>query len=132
MVVMKSIIHYWKLSLTIIIGIIALALFFRLHQPILAQWLVSIYAIFIAIILLIDMIKMLRSGSYGVDILAITAIIATIAVGQFWAALVIVLMLTGGETLEDFADHRAFDGDAGGGHTLDDGSHGKTRSTGRA
>ena len=107
MVVMKSIIHYWKLSLTIIIGIIALALFFRLHQPILAQWLVSIYAIFIAIILLIDMIKMLRSGSYGVDILAITAIIATIAVGQFWAALVIVLMLTGGETLEDFADHRA-------------------------
>ena len=53
---MKSIIHYWKLSLTIIIGIIALALFFRLHQPILAQWLVSIYAIFIAIILLIDMI----------------------------------------------------------------------------
>ena len=104
---MKSIIHYWKFSLTIVVGVGALPSFFALGQPVIAQWLVSIYAILIAIILLIDMIKTLRSGSYGIDILAITAIVSTIAVGQFWAALVIVLVLTGGETLEDFADHRA-------------------------
>lgn len=104
---MKSIFHYWKFSLTITVGLIALILNFALHQEANAQWLVSIYAILIAIILSVDMIKTLRSGSYGVDILAITAIVSTIAVGQFWASLVIVLMLTGGETLEDFADHRA-------------------------
>ncbi|MGE5309726.1 MAG: heavy metal translocating P-type ATPase [Sphaerimonospora mesophila] len=104
---MKSIIHYWKFSLTIIVGISALILAFGAGQAELAQWLVSGYAILIAIILSIDMIQTLRSGNYGVDILAITAIGATIAVGQFWAALVIVLMLTGGETLEDFADRRA-------------------------
>lgn len=107
MVSMKSIIHYWKFSLTIIVGISALILAFGAGQGELAQWLVSGYAILIAIILSIDMVQTLRSGSYGVDILAITAIGATIAVGQFWAALVIVLMLTGGETLEDFADRRA-------------------------
>ncbi len=107
MIGMKSIFHYWKFLLTVVVGLIALVLYFALRQESNAGWLVSIYAIFIAIILLVDMVKTLRSGSYGVDILAITAIVSTIAVGQFWAALVIVLMLTGGETLEDFADHRA-------------------------
>ncbi|MUH53459.1 MAG: cadmium-translocating P-type ATPase, partial [Actinobacteria bacterium] len=38
---------------------------------------------------------------------AVTAILATIIVGEFWASLVIVLMLTGGEALEDYAEGRA-------------------------
>lgn len=57
--------------------------------------------------MLIQMIKTLRSGSYGVDLLAITAIIATLLVGEYWASLIIILMLVGGESLEDYANGRA-------------------------
>lgn len=57
--------------------------------------------------MLIEMIKTLRSGSYGVDLLAITAIIATLLVGEYWASLIIILMLVGGESLEDYANGRA-------------------------
>jgi heavy metal translocating P-type ATPase len=46
-------------------------------------------------------------GHVGLDILAVTAIIATIVVGEHWASLVIVIMLSGGEALEDFAAGRA-------------------------
>ena len=53
------------------------------------------------------MIETLREGRYGIDILAVTAIIATVVVGEYWASSVIVLMLTGGEALEDYAEKRA-------------------------
>ena len=49
----------------------------------------------------------LRTGTYGIDILAATAIITSVIMRQYWAGIVIVLMLTGGESLEDFAEHRA-------------------------
>lgn len=57
--------------------------------------------------LLVEMIKTLRSGRYGVDILAITAIVATLAVGEYWASLMILIMLTGGDSLEDYASRQA-------------------------
>lgn len=49
------------------------------------------------------MVKDLFRGRWGIDLLAITAIGATVVVGEYIAALVIVLMLTGGEALEDYA-----------------------------
>lgn len=53
------------------------------------------------------MIKDLRSGTYGVDVLAATAIITSVVLGEYWAGMIIVLMLTGGEALEDYAANRA-------------------------
>jgi len=53
------------------------------------------------------MIDALRAGSFGIDILAVTAIVSAVAVGEHWAALVVCLMLTGGEALEDYASDRA-------------------------
>ncbi|MCL2280803.1 cadmium-translocating P-type ATPase [Candidatus Saccharibacteria bacterium] len=89
------------------VGAIVLVLTFVFDRSSEAEWLISSYAIFISLFLFWDMIQTLREKMYGVDILAITAIGATIAVGQYWATLVIVVMLTGGETLEDFAANRA-------------------------
>ena len=43
--------------------------------------------------MLIDMIKTLKSGQYGVDILAISAIIVTLLVGDYLASLMILIML---------------------------------------
>ncbi len=53
------------------------------------------------------MIETLRSGEFGVDLLAITAIVTSVILGEYWAGIVIVLMLTGGEALEDYAEGRA-------------------------
>jgi heavy metal translocating P-type ATPase len=53
------------------------------------------------------MIKALRSGRYGVDILAIVAIVSTVIIGQYWATIVIVAMLVGGRSLEEYANERA-------------------------
>src|SRR5699024_11467962 len=55
----------------------------------------------------IDMIKALRSGHWGLDILAIIAMVATLAVEEYLAGLIIDMMLTGGEALEDRAVSRA-------------------------
>ncbi len=57
--------------------------------------------------LLWGMFQDFRVGTYGIDILAAMAIISSILFGEYWAGMVIVLMLTGGEALEDHADHRA-------------------------
>lgn len=96
-----------KFLLTVTIGIVALILEFGFHQERLAFWLVAIVGGIMAITMLIGMVKTLRSGKYGVDILAITAIIATLLVGEYWASLMVLIMLTGGDSLEDYASHQA-------------------------
>jgi heavy metal translocating P-type ATPase len=72
-----------------------------------ARWLASAYALLIAARSARSMIRSIRSGAWGIDVLAIAAIVSTVVLGDFWAALVIVLMLTSGEALEDFASRRA-------------------------
>lgn len=73
----------------------------------LAQWLVIVVAGAVGIRLAAAMIADLIRGHAGVDLLAVTAIAATLAVGEYAAAMVVVLMLTGGTALERFADNRA-------------------------
>lgn len=91
---------------TIAVGVIGLILAW-LAPLIYAQVLVSAFALIVAADQLRDMIADLRSGAWGIDILAIVAICATVAVGEYWAALVVCLMLSGGEALEDYASARA-------------------------
>ncbi|MDL2363519.1 MAG: heavy metal translocating P-type ATPase [Patescibacteria group bacterium] len=57
--------------------------------------------------LLRGMIDDVRNGTYGIDLLAATAIVAAVILREYWAAIVVVLMLTGGEALEDYAERRA-------------------------
>lgn len=96
-----------KLWLTIIIAGIALILQYGFHYPLLAQIIVTIAGAIVALTMLVGMVKTLRSGKYGVDLLAILAVIATLAVGEYWAAMVILVMLTGGDALEDYAAKKA-------------------------
>ncbi|MDK8601081.1 heavy metal translocating P-type ATPase [Trueperella bernardiae] len=72
-----------------------------------AKVIVSAVALLIAALQFKGMIDTLREHSFGIDILAVTAIVSTVAVGEYWAALVVCLMLTGGEALEDYAEGRA-------------------------
>ncbi len=72
-----------------------------------AQWLASAFALGVAAHTSVGMVKDIMRGNWGIDILAVTAIIATVSVGEYLASLVIVLMLSGGEALEDYAEGRA-------------------------
>jgi heavy metal translocating P-type ATPase len=97
---------YPIVTITVLVAIAAGTLALTDHLT-LVHWGVSGYVILIAAIQTWDMIKGLLRGRWGIDVLAIMAIIATVAVGEYWASLVIVLMLAGGEALEDYAAGRA-------------------------
>lgn len=104
---MQQLREYKRFWFVIILGAIALVLQFGAHQAGIAQLLITGLGILLALLMFIDMVKTLRSGKFGVDLLAITAVIATLAVSEYWAALIVLLMLTGGDALEDFAARRA-------------------------
>lgn len=53
--------------------------------------------------LLIEVTK----GNFGVDILAFLSIASSIFLHQYWVAAIVILMLSGGKALEEYATHRA-------------------------
>src|ERR1035437_1645922 len=104
--IIRFLLHYKLFSLAIIAVVAGLILeLTKLHT--IANWIIGITALIPVIPLLMGMWQDLRTGRYGIDILAITAIVASIALRQYWTAIVIVVMLTGGEALDDYAGHRA-------------------------
>ncbi|EMQ99496.1 heavy metal translocating P-type ATPase [Paeniglutamicibacter gangotriensis] len=72
-----------------------------------ARWIAGIFALGVALQLGWGMVKDIARGHWGIDILAFTAILATVFVGEWVAALIICLMVSGGEALEDYAQVRA-------------------------
>lgn len=98
--------RYPLLTATVVAGAAALALAIGGWTSA-ASWLVIVFAGGSGVILLVDMVRDLLRGHLGIDILAITAIAATLAVGEYAAAMVVVLMLTGGDALEIYAGARA-------------------------
>ncbi len=56
-----------------------------------ARWTASAYAVLIAVIRSGSMLRALLGGRWGIDLLAVTAIGATVAAGEYVAALIIVL-----------------------------------------
>jgi heavy metal translocating P-type ATPase len=98
--------HYQLFSIAVTAIVVALLLQLG-GEPKYSHWLLAIVAIGEVLPLLWSMWQDIRHGKYGIDILAATAIIASVILGQYWAAIVVVVMLTGGEALEDFAHHRA-------------------------
>jgi heavy metal translocating P-type ATPase len=98
--------EYYQLGWVIIFSLLALILTF-IGQNKIANIILAITAIINVIPLVIGMIKDIRHGTYGVDILAVTAIVTSVVLGEYWAGIIIVLMLTGGEALEDYAENRA-------------------------
>src|SRR5664279_2920263 len=98
--------RYPLVALTLVVGLLGLALNWTPASAV-VPWLLSLYALGIATREAVSMIRRLLRREFGLDVLAVTAIIATVLVGEFWASIVIVLMLTGGEALENFAAGRA-------------------------
>ena len=99
-------VRYRLVTLTIAIGVIGIILAVS-GAGAAVQWVFSIYALAIAAWQAVRMVRDILRGHWGLDILAVTAIVATVLVGEYIAALLVVLMLTGGEALEDYASRRA-------------------------
>jgi heavy metal translocating P-type ATPase len=76
-------------------------------QGVAAQAVATAFAGAMAAWTLVGMVREILRGHWGLDILAVTAIVATLLVGEYIAGVIIVLMLSGGEALEDYAAGRA-------------------------
>jgi len=98
--------EYRLFSFALIATLVGLALQL-LGQHLAVRWVLGVAAVVELLPLLAEMWQDVRAGKYGVDILAATAVGASVWLGQSWAAIVIVLMLTGGRALENYAEHRA-------------------------
>jgi heavy metal translocating P-type ATPase len=98
--------RYKFFSFAMIAALVALGLDLA-GQDLAAHIILGTVSILAVLPLLKDMWEHLRSGGYGIDILAVTAIVTAVLLKEYWAAIIIVIMLTGGEALEDYAEHRA-------------------------
>lgn len=103
---MRLVTRYWVVSLTVLVGV-ACGVLVAVRLVEVATWAAGGYALVVAAGYTVRMIRSLLAGRVGVDVLAITAIVATVLVGEVVASLIVVLMLSGGEALEDYANRRA-------------------------
>ncbi|OFT24913.1 cobalt ABC transporter ATP-binding protein [Brevibacterium sp. HMSC08F02] len=104
---MMRIFREYKLLAAVLVElIVVLALHFS-GLTTAAQLVATVFVGFVILLTVIDMVKQLMRREFGLDILAVVAMTASLAVGEYLAASIIALMLTGGEALEDYAAARA-------------------------
>ncbi|MGX1161226.1 heavy metal-(Cd/Co/Hg/Pb/Zn)-translocating P-type ATPase [Arthrobacter sp. SLBN-100] len=104
---LRAVIGRFPLVAATVAAGIVVAVLLGLGEDLAARWTASAYAMVVAVVRSGSMFKALLRGRWGIDLLAVTAIAATVVVGEYVAALIIVLMLAGGEALEDIAEGRA-------------------------
>ena len=76
-------------------------------NPGVGQWIVIALVAYTIVVTVRGMIDDLRYGHVGVDLLAVVAIASTVAVQEYWAAWAVVLMISSGEAIEEFAQSKA-------------------------
>lgn len=94
----------------ITVTVVVLAAVLLLHvvgEDVLGRWIATVCVAAFVVWTLVGMVRDVMRGHVGLDILAVVAMVATLAVGEYLASLIIVLMLSGGQALEDFAARRA-------------------------
>lgn len=95
-------------TLTILLIIFTLGIFgYFLDYKNITNWLFGLTSIVVIVPICYRMIKAIIKKNYGLDILAVTAVVSALALSEYLAAMVIVLMLASGEALEDYAQERA-------------------------
>jgi len=98
--------EYSHFSLVLVSALAAIALDLTNNDKY-AHILLAVIALVSTIPLISGMYRSFRDGQYGLDVLAITAIVSAVLFKEYWTAIIIVFMLTGGEALEDYAEGRA-------------------------
>lgn len=87
--------------------LISLGIYFFSGYSSTAQYLlVSVVVLGIAPLIL-DILRSILAKEFGVDVIALIAIVSSLLIGEYAAAGLILLMLSGGESLERFAEGKA-------------------------
>lgn len=76
-------------------------------DPSIGQWIVIVLVAYTVIDTLRGMIDDIRHGHVGVDILAVVALLSTLAVEEYWSSWVVVLMVFSGSAIEAYAEDKA-------------------------
>lgn len=76
-------------------------------DPSIGQWIVIVLVAYTVIDTLRGMVDDIRHGHVGVDILAVVALLSTLAVEEYWASWVVVLMVFSGSAIEAYAEDKA-------------------------
>lgn len=97
----------YKELVAVVIVLFVSAILALLGQSQFANGLLLLMGVIGVLPIIKDMVNSIRAGEYGVDILAVVAIVSALALQEYVAAGIILFMLTGGEALEDYAQERA-------------------------
>lgn len=76
-------------------------------DPSIGQWIIILLVAYTVVDTIRGMIDDIRHGHVGVDVLAVVALLATVAVEEYWAAWVIVVMVNSGAAIEAYAEAKA-------------------------
>ncbi len=95
-----------RLGIIAATGIIA-ALCEFVNVPLYAAVLLLLCCLIGIVPLLKEILATIRERRFGVDLIALLAVVSALYLQEFWAAYVVLVMLTGGEALELFAQSRA-------------------------
>lgn len=102
----RGLLRYPVVLATLLVGAAGALLWLAGFEAV-ARWGFVGFALLAALIEAVGMIQQLRRRQFGIDVLAIIAIVSTVVVGEVIAAMIIVLMVSGGKALEDYAQSRA-------------------------
>ncbi|MFD7307216.1 heavy metal translocating P-type ATPase [Promicromonospora sp. NPDC059942] len=103
---LRAVTRYPAITATAVVLAVVLVLLAN-TEPVAARWVATAWVAGFVVWTLVGMVRDVLRGHVGLDVLAVVAMVATLAVQEYVASLVIVLMLAGGEALEDFAARRA-------------------------
>lgn len=77
------------------------------HDSRTAGFLLAGAVVLAALMMAVELVRQILRRSFGVDLLAFLSIVTALALRQFWVAAIVVLMLSGGKALEEYATRRA-------------------------
>ena len=91
----------------VVVGLAFAGLFALLDLNVGVDWALVLVAVVPLVPLLREMVQKLRRREMGVDVIALLAVVAALALGELLTAAIIGLMLATGQFLEDYAAGRA-------------------------
>ena len=71
------------------------------------QFILLVFIVIASVPLCIDLFREMAKGNFSVDLLAGLSIAAAVLLREYWVAAIVILMLSGGKGLEEFATGRA-------------------------
>lgn len=99
---------HWLIAALILAAMLAAASELHVfHSPMSANLVLLIGIGISSVPLSIELVAQLLKRNFSVDILAFLSIVTAIALKQYWVAAIVILMLSGGKALEEYATGRA-------------------------